>query len=343
MPSSRISDFRSDTVTRPTPAMRRAMAEAPVGDDVFGDDPTVKELESRAAALLGTEAAVFCPTGTMANQVAIRCHTQRGDEVLLHDGCHAFRFEQGGMAALHGVQARALPGPRGEVPVDVLEAEIRGDDQHFPRTRLIVLENTFNWGGGAVLGRAYVRAVIDLARRRRLAVHLDGARLMNAAAASRCAPSELASGADSVTLCLSKGLGAPAGTVLGSSGRFVAEARRARKLLGGGMRQAGVLAAAGLLAITDPPDLLADHARAARLAEAIRGVPGATVDPAETNMVVVTVAGRTPASVLESMKAEGVLAVGFGAGRIRFVTHRDVGDEDVGRAAAAFAKAMGRA
>src|SRR5262245_1529382 len=183
MAAARISDFRSDTVTRPTPAMRAAMAAAEVGDDVFGDDPTVKRLEAAAASLFGAEASLFCPTGTMANQIAIRCHTQRGDEVLLHEGCHAFRFEQGGMAALHGVQARALPGPRGEVPVEVLEAEIRADDQHFPRTRLVVLENTFNWGGGSVLGRGYVRSVMDLARRRGLKVHLDGARLMNAAVA----------------------------------------------------------------------------------------------------------------------------------------------------------------
>jgi threonine aldolase len=329
----RISDFRSDTVTRPTPAMRRAMAEAPVGDDVFGDDPTVKDLEAAAARLLGVEAAVFCPSGTMANQAAIRCHTQRGDDVLLHEGCHAF----------HGVQARALPGPRGEVPVDVLEAEIRADDQHFPRTRLIVLENTFNWGGGSVLGRAYVRSVIDLAHRRGLSVHLDGARLMNAAAKEGCPPADLTAGVDSVTLCLSKALGAPAGTMLGGKAPFIAQARRARKLLGGAMRQAGVLAAAGLLAIQDPPDLQADHARAARLGAALRGIPGATVSEPETNMVVVTVAGRPAAAVLDGLRAEGVLAVGFGPGRIRLVTHRDVGDDDVGRAAAAFSKVMGKA
>jgi threonine aldolase len=320
--------------------MRRAMAEAEVGDDVFGDDPTVRQLESAAAALLGTEAALFCPTGTMANQIAIRCHTGRGDEVLLHEGCHAFRFEQGGMAALHGLQARTLAGPRGEVPVEVLEAEIRGDDQHFPRTRLVVLENTFNWGGGSVLGRDYVRSVLALARRRGLRVHLDGARLMNAAAALGCRASELASGVDSVTLCLSKALGAPVGTMLGGSAAFVAEARRARKLLGGGMRQAGVLAAAGLLAIQDPPDLRADHDRARRLAAALRGVARATVAEPETNIVVVTLDGPAPQAVLERMRARGVLAVGFGPGRIRFVTHRDVGDEDVARAGAAFSEAM---
>jgi threonine aldolase len=336
------SDFRSDTVTRPTELMRRAMADAEVGDDVFGDDPTVKRLEQAAAKLFGTEASLFCPTGTMANQIAVRCHTQRGDEVLLHDGCHAFRFEQGGMAALHGVQARALPGPRGEVPVEVLEQEIRGDDQHFPKTRLIVLENTFNWGGGSLLGRSYVRSVLELARRRGLATHLDGARLMNAAAAEGRPAAELAGGFDSVTLCLSKALGAPVGTMLGGSARFIAEARRARKLLGGGLRQVGVLAAAGLVALETPPDLAADHARARRLAEGLRRKGIAEVAEPETNIVVVTV-GKPVPTLLEAMKAEGVLAVGFGPGRLRFATHRDVGDEDVARAVAAFAKALEKA
>jgi threonine aldolase len=277
----------------------------------------------------------------MANQIAVRCHTQRGDEVLLHDGCHTFRFEQGGMAALHGVQARALPGSRGEVPVEVLESEIRGDDQHFPRTRLVVLENTFNWGGGSVLGRDYVRSVIGLAKRRGLKVHLDGARLMNAAVASKSSIADLAAGVDSVTLCLSKALGAPVGTVLGGQAAFIGEARRARKLLGGGMRQAGVLAAAGLLALESPPDLAADHARAARLAADLERLPGVRVAKPETNIVVVTVeAGPAPA-VLEPLRARGVLAVGFGPGRIRFVTHRDVGDEDVAAAASAMEEALG--
>jgi threonine aldolase len=240
------------------------------------------------------------------------------------------------------VQARALPGNRGEVPVEILEAEIRGDDQHFPRTRLIVLENTFNWGGGSVLGRAYVRSVIDLAKRRSLFAHLDGARLMNAAAAEGCTAAELAAGFDSVTLCLSKALGAPAGTMLGGTARFVAEARRARKLLGGGLRQVGILAAAGLLALEDPPDLKADHGRARRLAEALRKDGGVSVAEPETNMVVATV-GKPVPRVLEALKGEGVLAVGFGPGRIRFVTHRDVGDDDVARAAAVFPRALEKA
>jgi threonine aldolase len=277
----------------------------------------------------------------MANQIAVRCHTNRGDEVLLHEGCHTYRFEQGGMAALHGVQARALPGARGEVPIEVLEAEIRADDQHFPRTRLVVLENTFNWGGGSVLRRDYVRSVLEMAGRRALRVHLDGARLMNAAAASGCPASELCAGFDSVTLCLSKALGAPVGTMLGGTASFIAEARRARKLLGGGMRQAGILAAAGLLAIGDPPNLQADHARARRLASGLGGIPGVTVAEPETNIVVATIAGMAPPALLERLRSAGVLAVGFGPGRIRFVTHRDVGDDDVAKARSAMETVLG--
>jgi threonine aldolase len=338
--AARVSDLRSDTVTRPTAGMRRAMAGADVGDDAFGDDPTVIALENAAAALLGTEASLFCPTGTMANQVAIRTHCGRGDEVLLHEGCHVFRFEQGGMAALHGVQARTLPGPRGEVPVETLDLEVRPDDQHHPRTRLVVLENTFNWGGGIVLGRDYVAAVLAFARRRGLRTHLDGARLMNAAVAAGVRPAALAAGFDSVTLCLSKGLGAPAGTMLCGSAAFVAEARRGRKLLGGAMRQAGVLAAAGLLAIADPPDPPPDHTRARRLAAFLRAAPGVSVAEPETNIVIASLGGAAVQDVLAAMKSERVLAVPFGPGRIRFVTHRDLIDEDISRAADAFGRAL---
>jgi threonine aldolase len=245
------------------------------------------------------------------------------------------------MAALHGVQARALPGPRGEVPPEVLEAEIRADDQHFPVTRLVIIENTFNWGGGTVLKPAYVRQVADLARRRGLALHLDGARLANAAAALGCPIADLAAGADSATLCLSKGLGAPAGTMLAGSAAFVARARRARKLLGGGMRQAGILAAAGLVALRALPDLAADHARAARLAAALRGLPGLSVADPETNMVVVAIQHEPVPSILDALRRDGVLAVAFGAGRMRLVTHRDVGDDDVRRAAGSMARIMG--
>lgn len=328
------SDFRSDTVTRPTPAMREAMARAEVGDDVFGDDPTVAALEAEGARVLGKEAALFCPTGTMANQIAVRVHTRRGDEVLLHEGCHVYRWEQGGLAALHGLQARPLPGPRGEVPVEVLEAEIRADDPHYPRTSLLVLENTFNYGGGCTLRPEYVAEATAMARRRGLKVHLDGARLWNAAVALGTTPAALAAECDSVTLCLSKGLGAPAGTLAAGSKAFVAEARRARKLLGGGMRQVGVLAAAGIVALRDGPTALAlDHARAKALAADLRKVPGFEVIEPDTNLVVASHADAP--GVVARLKERGVLTVGFGKGRLRIALHRDVGDADVARLLAA--------
>jgi threonine aldolase len=324
------ADFRSDTVTRPTAAMREAMARAVVGDDVFGDDPTAHELEAEGARVLGKEASLFCPSGAMANQIAARVHTRRGDEVLLHDGCHVFRFEQGGLAALHGLQARALSGPRGEVAIETLEAEIRGDDQHFPRTSLIVIENTFNFAGGVVLRPDYVRDVAALARRRGLRLHLDGARLWNAAVALGAAPAFLAAECDSVTLCLSKGLGAPVGTLLAGSKAFVAEARRVRKLLGGGMRQIGVLCAAGLLALRDGPARLPeDHVRAKVVAAELRKRRGFEVIEPETNLVVAS--HPRAAEVIAALKERGVWVVGFGHGRLRVALHRDVGDAEVAR------------
>lgn len=332
--SAASSDFRSDTVTRPTPAMREAMSRADVGDDVFGDDPTAQALEAEGARAVGKEEALFCPTGTMANQIAVRVQTRRGDEVLLHEGCHVYRWEQGGLAALHGLQARPLPGPRGEVPVDVLESEVRADDPHYPRTSLLVLENTFNYGGGCVLRPEYVAEACAMARRRGLKVHLDGARLWNAAVALGTTPAALAADCDSVTLCLSKGLGAPAGTLLAGTAAFVAEARRARKLLGGGMRQVGVLAAAGIVALRDGPTALAlDHARAKALAAELRKVPGFDVVEPDTNLVVASHADA--AGVVARLKERGVLTVGFGKDRLRIALHRDVDDADVARLLAA--------
>ena len=329
-----VSDFRSDTVTRPSPAMREAMARAEVGDDVFGDDPTLRELEDEGARVLGKEAALFCPSGTMANQIAVRVHTRRGDEVLLHEGCHVYRWEQGGLAALHGLQARTLSGPRGEVPVELLESEIRADDPHYPRTSLLVLENTFNYGGGCVLNPAYVAAACDMAERRGLKRHLDGARLWNAAVALRSTPAALASPFDSVTLCLSKGLGAPVGTLVAGSAEFVKEARRARKLLGGGMRQAGVLGAAALIALRDGPAALpADHARAKAVATELRRIPAFDVVEPETNLVVASHADAP--GVVQKLRDRGVGIVGFGKGRIRIALHRDVAEPDIVRLFAA--------
>jgi threonine aldolase len=333
-----LSDFRSDTVTRPGAAMRAAMAAAEVGDDVFGDDPTVIRLEAEGARFLGKEAALFFPTGTMANQCALRVHTRPGDEVILHEGSHAYRFEQGGMAALHGLQAVPLPGPGGRLRVEDLLQAIRGEDQHLPRSRVLLLENTHNLAGGTVLDPAATLALAGAARSRGLLVHLDGARLANAAVALGVAPAFLAGPADSVTLCLSKGLGAPAGTLLAGDATFIALARRARKLLGGGMRQVGVLAAAGLIALEEGPLALAsDHERARRLARALAVLPGLRVQEPETNIVVVELEG-SQAGFLDALRADGVLAVPFGPGRIRFTTHRDLDDGDVERAAEAAAR-----
>ena len=335
------SDFRSDTVTRPSEAMRAAMARARVGDDVFGDDPTVKELEARLAELLGKEAALFCPSGTMANQAAVRCHCRSGDEVLLHEGCHTYRFEQGGLAALHGVQAVPLSGDLGMVPPEAFEREIRVDDPHFARTRLIVVENTHNLAGGVPLPLEYMDAVAEVARRRGLALHVDGARLLNAAVALDVSAARLAHGADSVTLCLSKGVGAPVGTGLAGSAAFIASARRARKVLGGGMRQVGILAAAALVALEDAElRLREDHRLAAELARGLAAVSGVEVVPPRTNIVVVALPGRDVSAVLDGLRERGVLAVPFGPGRIRFVTHRDVDESDVSRAVAAFEEVL---
>lgn len=328
-----VSDFRSDTVTRPDDAMRAAMASAQVGDDVFGDDPTVHSLEERSAEVLGKEAALFLPTGTMANQVAVRCHCVPGDEVILHEGSHVYRFEQGGLAALHGVQAVPLRGERGMISCDEVLGSMRPDDPHCPRSKLVVLENTHNFSGGCVLPVALVEELSQEVRSRGLKLHLDGARLMNAAIALGCPPKTLAAPFDSVTLCLSKGLGAPIGTMLAGSSHFIHQARRVRKLLGGGLRQAGIIAAAGILALeSGPRRLAADHDRARRLAQGLAEIRGLSVRNPETNIVIASLTAGDTAPWLQFLKRHDVLAVGFGPGRVRFVTHRDVDDVDVARA-----------
>lgn len=327
------SDFRSDTVTRPDAAMRQAMVEAPVGDDVFGDDPTVRDLEARAARLLGQDAALFLPSGTMANQVAMRVHTRPGDEVILHEGAHVYRFEQGGLAALHGIQAVPLPGEGGQMALEAIEGAIRGDDPHLPRTRVVAVENTHNLAGGRVLPVEHLAAVRALCDRRGLAFHLDGARLANAAVAAGRPLADFGGLVDSVTLCLSKGLGAPAGTVLAGAEPFIRAAHRTRKLLGGGMRQVGILAAAGILAMEEGYlRLEADHRRAAHLASSLSAIDGVTVTPPETNIVLVTVHGVLPTDLCQALEAHGVRAVPFGPGSIRLTLHHQLGDEDVDRA-----------
>ncbi len=325
------ADFRSDTVTRPTPAMYEAMARAPVGDDVFGDDPTVLELAAFAAELFGMEAALYVPSGTMANQIACRCHTNREGEVLLESTSHIFLYEQGGLAQLSGLQPRCVKGDRGRMPLDELEALVRGDDPHFPVTQLVVLENTHNSSGGAVLPLDYMERVSSFAAGHGLKLHVDGARIANAAAASGVSLKDYGAVADSLSCCLSKGLGAPVGTVLAGSRDFVRRARRVRKLLGGGMRQAGVIAAAGLVALRDMRERLQDdHRRAAELARGLNAREGFQVVAPDTNLVYVSCPGRARAFV-EACAAHDILTLALNDDTLRFVTHKDIDDEDVAR------------
>ncbi len=327
-------DLRSDTVTRPTAAMRRAMAEAEVGDDVYGEDPTVNRLEATVAELAGFEAGLFVPSGTMGNQVAVAVHVGRGHEVVIPEGAHVYEYEPGSMAVISGAVPRFVRAPRGlPDPADV-EAAIHGRGHQAP-TGLVVLENTHNTAGGTVLPLAAVSEVQAVARRNGLPVHLDGARAFNAAVALGVDVAAVCAGFDTASLCLSKGLGAPVGTVMVGSREHVEEAHRYRKLLGGGMRQAGVLAAACLVAVTEGPGgLAADHARARRLAEGLAGLPGIEVDltSVQTNIVYFAVRGYSAADLAARCAREGVSFNAMGIARCRLVTHHQVGDEDVDRA-----------
>jgi threonine aldolase len=332
-------DLRSDTLTRPTAGMREAMARAEVGDDVYGEDPTVNALEARSAALLGKEAGLFVPTGAMGNLLAVLVHCRYGDEVLAGDKSHVFLNEGGAPSVLGGTTMRTVPNaPTGEIPLDALAGAIRSENIHFPRTGLICLENTHNYAGGLVLGADYMRRAAALG----LPVHLDGARLFNAAVASSVSAASLAADASSVMVCFSKGLGAPVGSILAGSASFVAEARRWRKKLGGGMRQAGILAAAALYALDHHVDRLAeDHANARALAEGLASVPGVTLaQPAvQTNIVIVDV-GRPAGPVVEALAAEGVRVVAVGPTLIRFVTHLDVAAAEIPEALARVSRAL---
>jgi threonine aldolase len=323
-----LIDLRSDTVTRPSAGMRQAMAAAEVGDDVFGEDPTVNRLQDRVAELLGKEAALFVPSGTMANQIAMGAQLSHGDEVICDQGCHAVNYEGGGLAALWGAQVRPLPGARGLLTAAQVEEAIRPANDHHPRTRLVEIENTHNRGGGAVYPLPQVAAIAEVAKRHALRLHQDGARLWNACAKSGISPAAYAAHADSVSVCLSKGLGAPAGSLVAGSRELVLEARRLRKRLGGGMRQAGVLAAAGLYALENNLKRLAeDHEKARKLAEAMAQMPGLAVDvtAVETNLVFAEVTGDgwTPARAVAALRAGGVLAAEADGRRLRFVTHLD--------------------
>jgi threonine aldolase len=340
----KIVDLRSDTVTRPTPAMRAAMARAEVGDDAYGDDPTVNALQERVAAMLGKEAGLFVPSGTMANQVSLGVLTRSGDEIVCDAGAHCISFESGALAALWGVQARTLAAPRGLLDAAEVEAAIRPAADVYPRTRVVAVENTHNRGGGAVYPLERLRALGELARRRGLALYLDGARLWNASAASGIAPATLAADATLVSVCLSKGLGAPAGSVVCGPRDLVAEARRLRKRLGGGMRQAGILAAAGLHALDHHLGRLSDdHESARRLGELLCGAAGASLlFPVETNILFVRFAGRSAPELATRLAREGVLANAEGSHPdvLRFVTHLDVSREDVEEAARRVGRAL---
>jgi threonine aldolase len=315
--------------------MRKAMAEAEVGDDVFGEDPTVNRLEGLAAERMGKEAALFVSSGTMGNLVSLLVHCGRGEEVILGDQAHTFFYEQGGSAALGCIHPRTVPNRTdGTLALHDLEKAIRGDNIHFPRTRLILLENTHNRCSGSPLDIPYMRQVRELANRHGLKIHVDGARIFNASAALKREPALLVADADSVSFCLSKGLAAPAGSVLCGSRDFVSEARRARKLLGGGMRQAGILAAAGIVALTEMVDrLIEDHANAQRLAEGLKDMEGLSVDPVrvKTNIVYfdLTWEKYTAPLLVERLAAEGVKLLPTGPRQLRAVTNCHVSPEDV--------------
>jgi threonine aldolase len=334
-------DLRSDTITRPTAAMRAAMARAEVGDDVYGEDPTVNRLQEQAAQLLGKPAALFVPSGTMANQIALLCHCARGDDVVAGEGAHCMLYESGAGSAWAGV-GFSIVGQGGLFSAAEMIAAIHPGEYHFAPTRLVALENTHNRSGGRVFPQADVLAIAEAAHARGLAVHIDGARIWNAAVATGSAPAALAAPADSVSACFSKGLGAPVGSVLAGSRELVARARRFRKMLGGGMRQAGVLAAAALHALEHHlPRIAEDHANAQRLAAALAQVPGIVCAPerVETNIVIFDLPGR-PAERFAALAAHhGVRVNAIGAERIRAVTHMDVTSADIARAVSGLTRA----
>lgn len=341
-----VIDLRSDTVTRPTPAMRKAMFEAEVGDDVFGEDPTVNALQERVAKLLGKEAAIFVPSGTMANQLAIKAHTQPGDEVIIEATSHPYNFEGGAGAVLSGIQFYCLGGTRGIIEAVRVEEAIRPDDHHFPVTRLVCLENTHNRGGGAIYPIERIAEISRLAKSRGLLLHLDGARLWNASAATGIRPHEYGQWADSVSVCLSKGLGAPIGSLVAGPKIFIDRVHRFRKMFGGGMRQAGIIAAAGLYALDHHIERLKeDHRNAKRLALGLKEIKGVSIQPehVETNIVIFDISqtSMTAPQLTEAMKKNGVLIHGLGKKQIRLVTHLDVSEEDVEIALETFKKVIG--
>lgn len=339
----KVIDLRSDTVTRPTPAMRAVMAEAEVGDDVFGEDPTINALQKKVAVLLGKEKAILVPSGTMANQLAIRTHTQAGDEVILEETSHPYNFEGGAGAALSGVQFKCLKGLRGILEASQVEEAIRPLDHHYPDSRLVCLENTHNRGGGSIYPLKRLAEIYTLAKSKGLSVHLDGARLWNASVASGIKAKEYARWADSVSVCLSKGLGAPVGSLVAGTAVFIDRVHRFRKMFGGGMRQAGILAAAGIYALDHHLERLKDdHENAKRLAWGLSEIQGIAVDPdqTETNIIIFTITnpGLTAPQVTETLKTKGVLIHALNKDQIRLVTHLDVSSDDIAKTLVVFKK-----
>ncbi len=333
-------DLRSDTVTRPTPAMLECMIQAPVGDDVIDIDPTVVRLQEKTAELLGKEAAIFMPSGTMTNQIALRVHCSPGDEFLCEVECHIYNYEQGAFAQLSGLVARTISGRSGIFDAQQIHGMVRPDNEHMVRTKLVCLENTHNRGGGSIFPQPMVNEICDWAHAQGLQCHLDGARLFNASVATGLSLKALAAPFDSISVCFSKGLGAPVGSCLAGTKAFVARARRARKLFGGGMRQAGFIAAGALYGLEHHIDrMVDDHAHAQRIAEAVQNTPGLGIHGGrvETNIVIFQVDPEwgTAAEFAQKLQERGVLVLAFGPQSVRVVTHLDVSRQDIDRAAQA--------
>lgn len=338
-------DLRSDTVTKPTDEMRKAMYEAEVGDDVYGEDPTVNRLEETAAEMFGKEAALLVTSGTQGNQLAILSHTRHGEEIILEAESHIYLYEAGAAAALAGVQTRAIAGYAGQMEPEQVRKAIRAKDIHQPVTALICLENTHNKAGGRVLPLSYMKEIKKIADEHRIPVHLDGARLFNAVAATKIKASEWAKNVSSLQICLSKGLSAPVGSLLIGDRDFIERARYWRKRLGGGMRQAGIIAAPGLIALTQMTERLEeDHQNAKKLAEGLNEIMGIYVnlEHVETNIILADIRGTglSNEAFIEKIKAEGVLAGGFGEGIIRFVTHREITSGDIEKTLISIRKAL---
>lgn len=341
-----VIDLRSDTLTKPSPEMREVMAKAEVGDDVFNEDPTINLLQQRIAELTGKEAALFVSSGTQANQIAVNAHTQPGDEVICEQRCHIFNYEAGAPAALSGVQLHPIFGKYGVLDVEEVENAIRPGNDHFPQTRLITLENTHNRWGGTIYPLDEIKKMRALADRHGLRMHLDGARLWNASVETGISIKEYASYFDSVSMCFSKGLGAPVGSVVAGSAEFIKRAHYYRKMYGGGMRQAGILAAAALYAMDhNVRRLKDDHRRARRLAEAINELPGFVIDltTVQTNIVIMdtSLSGKKAPEIVAELEQEGVRMIAFSPTRIRAVTHLHINDEDIERTIAIMTKKYG--